>query len=82
MPMGMSNDKPIAQSPATQDVLAVLANAEQLFLADLGLLARRGNVSHVREAAVSLAMITSLRTSMGASSPQAPLLAARLLGEV
>jgi separase len=81
MPVGVSHSKSIAQSPATQDVLGVLSNAEQLFRADLDLLARRGSVSHVREAAVSLAMITAVRSSLGMAAPQAPLLAARLLGK-
>jgi separase len=79
--MGLSNDKSVVPSSATQDVLAVLSNAEHLFRADLELLARRGTVSHVREAAVSLVMITALRSSLGVPTSQAPLLAARLLGQ-
>jgi separase len=81
MPSGITTDKPPTLSPAIQEVLGILSNAEQLFLSDLQLLARRGRVSHVRDAAVSLAVITALRSSLGAPNPGAPTLAAKLLGE-
>jgi separase len=79
--MGMINSSPLPLTAPAQEVVGILSNAEQLFWSDLQLLARRGTVSHVRAAAVSLAMIGALRSSFGNASPQAPLLAARLIGE-
>ncbi|KIK92250.1 hypothetical protein PAXRUDRAFT_830139 [Paxillus rubicundulus Ve08.2h10] len=79
LPMGMSGDKDLSLVPATQDILNTLGDAEKLFWADLSLTLRRGNVSHVREASVSLAMIRAFQSSLGKASTDAPLLAVRLL---
>ncbi|KAF8556865.1 hypothetical protein OG21DRAFT_1495257 [Imleria badia] len=79
LPMGMSRDKEPSPVPATQDILVALNDAEKLFWADLALTSRRGGVAHVREASVSLAMIRALQSSLGKTSADAPLLAARLL---
>ncbi|KAH7929994.1 hypothetical protein BV22DRAFT_1001613 [Leucogyrophana mollusca] len=78
IPMGMSSSKTTALAPAT-DILGALDDAEKLFWADLVLTSRRGNVPHVREAAVSLAMIRALQTSLGRAGKEGPVLAARLL---
>ncbi|GJE92064.1 cysteine peptidase C50 [Phanerochaete sordida] len=78
LPMGMIRDK---ASPASgsQDVLAILNNAERLFWADLGLISRRGVVFDVRDAAISLALVRAFQTSLGGSSVDSPVVAARLL---
>ncbi|KAG9309980.1 peptidase family C50-domain-containing protein [Chiua virens] len=81
LPMGMSGDNVSSPTPAVQDILNSLSDAEELFWADLALMWRRGAVSHVREATVSLAMIRALESSLGKTSADAPLLAARLLGK-
>ncbi|EKM60615.1 uncharacterized protein PHACADRAFT_203784 [Phanerochaete carnosa HHB-10118-sp] len=78
LPMGMTRDK--ARAVATgHDVLAILNNAERLFWSDLGLISRRGAVFDVRDAAISLALIRSFQTSLGGSSADSPVVAARLL---
>lgn len=78
--MGMMKDN-ISISTNGQEVVAILDNAEKLFWDDLGLMARRGNVFNVRDAAISLALIQALQTSLGGASASGAVLAARLLGK-
>ncbi|EGO04017.1 hypothetical protein SERLA73DRAFT_84238 [Serpula lacrymans var. lacrymans S7.3] len=79
LPVGMSGEKAPSFSASTQDIVSTLDNAEELFWADLILTARRGKVSHVRNAAVSLAIIKALQTSLGKPGKEGPVLVARLL---
>jgi hypothetical protein len=79
--MGMSGDKLFSLSPSTQEILTTLDDAEQLFWADLALVARRGKVSRARDATVSLAMIRALQSSLGKASKAGPVLTAGLLGQ-
>jgi separase len=79
--MGMSGDRLLSLPSATQDILSTLDNAERLFWADLALVMRRGSVSHVRDAAVSLALIRALQASLGRAGKEGPVLATGLLGE-
>ncbi|KAF7984668.1 hypothetical protein HWV62_12932 [Athelia sp. TMB] len=79
MPMGMSGEKLSSLSPSTQDLLTTLNDTEGLFWADLALVARRGNVSRVRDATVSLAMIRALQNSLGKAGKAGPVLTAALL---
>lgn len=81
LPMGMSSDKIFSLSPSAQDILATLVGAERLFWADLTAIARRGKVSRMRDAAVSLAMIRALQSSLGKAGKAGPVLAASLLGK-
>lgn len=67
-------------SAGRQDILSVLGNAEKLFWSDLALVARRGRVFHVRDAAVSLALIRAFQVSLGKTSKDGPIMAAGLLG--
>lgn len=78
--MGMTGEC-FSTSPTTKEILNTLNTAEKLFWSDLALVARRGNVSHVREAAISLALIRAFQTSLGKAGKDGPTLAARLLGE-
>lgn len=80
MPMGVSGDKLNRLSPSIQDILTTLDNAENLFWADLALVARRGNASRVRDATISLAMIRALQSSLGRAGKAGPVLTAALLG--
>jgi separase len=80
LPMGMSSDKTIALPPSTQDALAILDDAERLFWADLAFIARTGRVPHVRDDAVSLALIKALQTSLGKRCGAGPALVVGLLG--
>ena len=68
-------------SSSTQDILTILQNAERLFWSDLALLAKRGNVFHVRDAAVSLALIRAFQDTLGKTRSEASTIAACLLGE-
>jgi separase len=79
--MGMSTDKALASSPPTQEILMVLDKAERLFVKDLAVTSERGGVSRVREAAVSLALIGALQTSLGKPGVKWPVLAASLIGQ-
>ncbi|KAJ7097786.1 cysteine peptidase C50 [Mycena belliarum] len=79
LPMGMSTDKALALSPSTHDILHTLDHAEQLFWLDFTLFSRRGDVSRVRDAVISLALIRALQTSLGKSGNQDPVLVAGLL---
>lgn len=82
LPMGMTSNQAFAGAPGTQEISATLMNAEKLFWSDLSLIARRGQVSQVREAAVSLALIRAFQTSLGKAGAEGPVLAARLLGMI
>ncbi|TCD70963.1 hypothetical protein EIP91_000870 [Steccherinum ochraceum] len=78
LPMGMTGERMTA-SATTQDILSTLSAAEKLFWSDLALVARRGKVSHVRDAVVSLALIKAFQTSLGQSKRTGTFLTARLL---
>jgi hypothetical protein len=80
LPMGMSGHKLLSLVPSMHDILTTLDNAEKLFWADLGLTAKRGKVSHVRDTVVSLALIRALQTSLGKAGKGGPVLAVNLLG--
>ncbi|KAJ7063427.1 cysteine peptidase C50 [Mycena amicta] len=79
LPMGMSTDKVPALSPSTHDILRTLENAEHLFWLEVSLFSRKGDVSRVRAAVISLASIRALQTSLGKSGKQDPVLVAGLL---
>lgn len=78
--MGMSEINSLAPSRTTRDILKTLSAAEKIFWSDLSVIAKRGIASHVRDTAMSLAMIRALQTSLGEKFVEAPVLAARLLG--
>ncbi|KDQ52064.1 hypothetical protein JAAARDRAFT_40451 [Jaapia argillacea MUCL 33604] len=79
LPMGLSADKIFSLSPASQDVLMSLGQAEKLFWANLAFTSRKGTVRSVRDAAVSLALIRALQTSLGNGSEESTTLAANIL---
>lgn len=79
LPMGMVSNKPT--SSGGQEVLGILNHAEKLFWSDLAHISRRGNVFDVRDAAISLTLIRAFQASLGGTSGDSPILAARLLGE-
>ena len=81
LPMGMSSKLDLKLSHTTQDILVTLDAAEKLFWKNLSLIGRRGKVTDVREAVVSLALIQAFQTSLGKSSAGGPNLAIGLLGE-
>lgn len=67
-------------SPSAQDILTILGNAESLFWDDLTRVSRQGSASRVRDAAVSLAVIRALQSSLGKPGKTGPVLTATLLG--
>jgi len=80
LPMGMTCDgSPIRST--SQDVLEALEHAEKLYAQGLSDFFETGSVIHMRESAVSLALIKAFETSLGRVGKQGPLTAARLLGE-
>nr|GAT53299.1 cysteine peptidase C50 [Mycena chlorophos] len=79
LPMGMSTDRALALSPSTHDILRTLENAEHFFWLEVSLFSRKGDVSRVRDAVVSLALIRALQSSLGKSGKQDPVLVAGLL---
>lgn len=62
------------------DILDALANAEKLLWSHLNLMAQKGSVVKVREAAISLALISAFQTSLGNQRNGVPLVMASLLG--
>jgi separase len=80
LPMGMTGNITLARTPSTQDISVILMNAEKLFWSDLTRIARRGQVSQIREAAMSLALIRAFQTSLGKAGLEGPILTAQLLG--
>lgn len=75
--MGISNDKLATNSQETARLLGV---ADGLLLENLGTMVRRGQVASVREAAIYLAYVRALQTSVGRESADVPLIVANLLG--
>lgn len=76
----MSGERDRSLSPTAQDILHTLGDAETLFWSDLALTSRKGAVSHVREATISLGMIQALQSTLGKMVLDGPLLAIFLLG--
>ena len=64
-----------------REILNTLSAAERSLRSDLSLIAHRGNVSSVRDTAISLALISALQSSLGNGSVDVSHLVARLIGE-
>ncbi len=67
-------------SGTSLEISRSLEAAARLFGDNLKLTAHNGDVSHVREAAIKLALIRAFQTSLGKSRTDGPLLFANLLG--
>ena len=80
LPLGMVGDATPLLSASVLEILGLLQNAEKLFWSDLGLIARRGHVFQVREAALSLVLIKTFQGSLGKSGVGSSVVASRLLG--
>ena len=80
LPLGMVGETSPSLSPSVLEILGLLQNAEKLFWSDLALIARRGYVFQVREAALSLVLIRTFQGSLGKSRACSPVVASRLLG--
>ncbi|KAI0313288.1 peptidase family C50-domain-containing protein [Amylostereum chailletii] len=78
LPMGISGEKTSATA-TSQEIGRLLSEADSLFWSNLAAIARRGKVNDVRDAAVSLAYVRSLQTSLGRDNADGPVLVANLL---
>lgn len=65
IPTGMSSDRLLTSSAAAQEVLGQLTSVVNLLRTDLPLIVRRGTVTHIRETSISLALMETLRSSLG-----------------
>ena len=75
--MVISNGKIATHS---QEIARLLGVADDLFLENLAAMARRGEVPSVREAAIYLAYVRALQTSVGHEDANVPVIIANLLG--
>ena len=80
LPLGVVGETAPSPSPSVLEILGLLQNAEKLFWSDLALIARRGHVFQVREAALSLALIRTFQGSLGKGGVDGPVMASCLLG--
>ncbi|VDC05614.1 unnamed protein product [Peniophora sp. CBMAI 1063] len=76
LPMSVSSDKLATNSQETARLLSV---ADGLFMQNLSAMVRRGQVASVREAAIYLAYVRALQTSVGRETEDVPLIIANLL---
>ncbi|KAG8959161.1 hypothetical protein FRC03_008372, partial [Tulasnella sp. 419] len=67
IPMGMSSTEGAIPPTSTREILTTLVNAEKFFWSCLEIGSSHGEVHQIREAALSLAMIRALQTSLGRS---------------
>lgn len=80
--MGMESREAISSTIQSADVLDALSNAEKFFWEHLSLTASKGNIIKVREAAISLALISAFRTSLGDKKNDGSSTMASLLGKI
>ena len=78
--MGMSGGELFTPPSATREVLAALGASEQYFWASLESNALRGEAPHLRDAALSLAIIRAYQTALGSKSKHGPEVTTALLG--
>ena len=78
--MGMLSTGKFDWTLPSPDILDALANAEKLLWSHLNLMAQRGSVVKVREAAISLALVGAFQTSLGNQRNGVPWVMASLLG--
>ncbi|KAG7448865.1 uncharacterized protein BT62DRAFT_946578 [Guyanagaster necrorhizus] len=79
LPLGTTGADMPTLSGTSLEISRSLETAAQLFCDNLKLTAHNGDVSHVREAAIKLALIRAFQTSLGKSGTDGPLLVANLL---
>lgn len=76
----MGSKEDIRTIVSSVEVVDALANAEKLLWAHLNLTATKGNVIQVRDAAISLVLISAFRTSLGDRRVDVPSVMVSLLG--
>ena len=78
--MGMLSTGQSAWTLPSPDILDALANTEKLLWSHLNLMARKGSVVKIREAAILLALVGAFQTSLGNQRLKVPWVMASLLG--
>ncbi|KDQ13324.1 hypothetical protein BOTBODRAFT_133563 [Botryobasidium botryosum FD-172 SS1] len=79
IPMGMSGGDGANPPTSTRAVLATLGNAEKHFWSTLTLGGVRGDVSRIRDTAVSLVLVRAFQTSLGNDGKDSAAIASALL---
>jgi hypothetical protein len=77
--MGMSGGDVGLSPSSTREIIKVLSSAEKYFSTSLELASDRGEVTHVRDAAISLSIIRTFQSSLGKNSKNGPTVVAALL---
>ena len=80
VPMGMLSTGQFAWKLPSPDILDALANTEKLLWSHLNLIAHKGSVVKIREAAILLALVGAFQTSLGNQRNKVPWVIASLLG--
>lgn len=78
--MGMLSTGQFAWKLPSPDILDALANTEKLLWSHLNLMAQKGSVVKIREAAILLALVGAFQTSLGNQRNKVPRVIASLLG--
>lgn len=65
VPMGMGSKEYIRTILSSMEVIEALASAEKMLWEHLRLTSANGNVVKIREAAISLVLVSAFRTSLG-----------------
>lgn len=79
--MGMLCDGSPMRMPS-QEVIEALRNAEEIYSTGLSTFFERGSIMHMRECAISLALIKGFQTALGTAGKTGPAVAARFLGKL
>ena len=79
--MGMTCISSPMRAPS-QDILEALSSAESIYMSGLSTFYEQSTSMHMRDSAMSLALIKAFQTALGASSNDGPAMAAHLVGEI
>ena len=79
--MGMLSRNTAQRVPPVGDVLVALDSAEKYFRDSIALTEKSGDVLHLRDAAVSLALVKAFQTSLGKIDDRNAIYATSLLGK-
>lgn len=66
--------------PSSRDVIEALNGAEEIYSTGLSTFYERGSITHMRDSAVSLALVKAFQAALGATGKEGPAVAARFLG--
>ena len=72
----------LTMRPSSRDVVEALNGAEEIYSTGLDTFYERGSITHMRDSAVSLALVKAFQAALGATGREGPAMAARFLGAV